>query len=530
MEDKTIAKWMRTGMVLVALLNLGVASVRAASTDISAHQMRTDLFYLGLAILGLAGSLPGLWRRDWRTRGRLWWVVVLTVAAGLAGGLLYVHAWAGGSYVHYDCGLPFPWIKGGAMIEGYRLPETGPVYWGLAWRGLLADLLIWTSVGYALAALVARARQAASGSTPGAANHRRNGWTVGIFLLLLVVLLLAGCGAASESRPQLGASSDVVAGLTVEEYPIVAADVDTPSHFEFLDRIPGDILAHREAWRGFDAVRRVSTLNETLEPFGYRLVAEENAAWHCTFYDLYRRDELLLSDLSHVWPVAVNEKGTDFAFVAENTPNQMPMYLLIRNGDVQALDYGQFLNIPPVYLGDDLLTVESLGDWRFVIKRDGEVVYTYTESEPRADLPVKRLLAWESHWILEVAGKVIVDGESLNDRLDVDEIFHYVIFQGQPLFFFKQRGQVRISYGGETLPLTYDEVVHYRCCEPAVFNIASNEHMLWFYALKDGTWHYVEMGAYDEQPGCRPTVGNGTRPFVPVLRTLCEDVMQRTTS
>jgi hypothetical protein len=190
----------------------------------------------------------------------------------------------------------------------------------------------------------------------------------------LAVLLLAGCGATEELRQQPAASSDPTTALTLEEYPIVSADVDTPSRFEFLDRIPSDILARREVWRGFDAVRRVSTLNETLAPFGYRLVAENNAG----------------------------------------------------------------------------------------------------------------------SWILEV------DGESLTEQLKVDEIFHYVIFQGQPLFFFEQGGQVGISHGGETLPYTYDEVVHYQCCEPAMFNIVSNEHMLWFYALKDEMWHYVEMGVYDE--------------------------------
>jgi len=46
------------------------------------------------------------------------------------------------------------------MVEGYTPPETGPVYWDVAPHSLLADLLIWASVGYALAAVVARARLA----------------------------------------------------------------------------------------------------------------------------------------------------------------------------------------------------------------------------------------------------------------------------------------------------------------------------------------------------------------------------------
>ena len=34
------------------------------------------------------------------------------------------------------------------------------------------------------------------------------------------------------------------------------------------------------------------------------------------------------------------------------------------------------------------------------------------------------------------------------------------------------------------------------CCEPAAFNVAGNETMVWFHALRDGVWYYVEMGVY----------------------------------
>mgnify|MGYP001143051209 FL=1 len=30
-----------------------------------------------------------------------------------------------------------------------------------------------------------------------------------------------------------------------------------------------------------------------------------------------------------------------------------------------------------------------------------------------------------------------------------------------------------------------------------MFNVSGNETMVWFYALRDGVWHYVEAGVYE---------------------------------
>lgn len=311
-------------------------------------------------------------------------------------------------------------------------------------------------------------------------------------------LITAPPSEASTSTPAPLESLTVftAAGLTIEEYAVVSATVDAPKRFEFMDRVPEDVLARRAAWRDFDTERRLSRLNEALAPFDCRLTAEETAEWRGVFYDFYCEDREILSNLRRVWSVSVNASGTDFAFVAENAPNKSPGYLLVQKDTVHPLsDWGY---VVPVYRGDELLTLERLGDGQFAVKQGEEVLYTYRDRGIRADRPIKRLLTEGENWILEARGEVIVNGESLNQRLDVDEIFHYIILQGQPLFFFERGSQVRVSYGGETLPVVYDEVVHYQCCEPAMFNVRSNEHMLWFYALREGIWHYVEIGSYTD--------------------------------
>ncbi|MEJ2208591.1 MAG: hypothetical protein P8129_06085 [Anaerolineae bacterium] len=115
-----------------------------------------------------------------------------------------------------------------------------------------------------------------------------------------------------------------------------------------------------------------------------------------------------------------------------------------------------------------------------------------------AVFPLYYLGSWDGRWVVEANGMLIVDGAVVNQELGYEEVFGCQELNGQPFYFFVEGGKTYLSYGGETLPLAYDDVFHGRCCEPAAFNTAGNEHMVWFYALRDGFWHYVELGAYDD--------------------------------
>ena len=90
----------------------------------------------------------------------------------------------------------------------------------------------------------------------------------------------------------------------------------------------------------------------------------------------------------------------------------------------------------------------------------------------------------------------MIDGRSLNHDRGYDEIFHWQLVKGQPFYLFKKSNRIGVSYAGQVLPYQYDEVIYYRCCEPAMFNVGGNETMVWFHARKGGMWYYVEMGVY----------------------------------
>jgi len=293
-----------------------------------------------------------------------------------------------------------------------------------------------------------------------------------------------------EATPGSPGSGVPAPDLSVEEYPIVAQEVDSPEHLEYLQRISAATLGKRQAWREPSAERVVESANKALEEFGYRL--EPVSSEQVPTYQLYRDDTVIRKGITLFWPVAVNERRGDFALLIEIDHRVKEM---VQRGKVQACDSGPEVCSPPVYYGNDLISTRAEGRETIRLERGDEVLYT-TQVVPHMDDPVKGLWAWDGHWVLEVDGQLIIDGQSLNEELGYDEVFGWALLGGKPFYFFSQGGEVRLSHAGETLPYTYEDVVHYQCCGPAAFNPRYNEDMVWFHALRDGTWHYVEAGVY----------------------------------
>jgi TolB protein len=303
--------------------------------------------------------------------------------------------------------------------------------------------------------------------------------------------------------PPVTAAPGAAAALTVEEYPIVAQGVDTPSHFEYSDRISDTIRMTRAAWREAPAIDAAGA-NAVLARFSYRLVPDGVTAGGIEKYQLCRGETLLLADVTLVGPgigpVAMSASGADFAFLVEAPRGQGVGTYLVRAASAEPWDEPLHAFIRPVFVGDDLVAVErtaTVGE--FLVRRGRDVAYTFTAGDGGVENPVKALWEWEGHWVLEVSGQVFVDGQSLNQQLGYDAVFGWQLVGGQPFYFFQQAGRVGVSYAGTVLPYTYDDVVHYRCCEPAVFNVAGNGTMAWFHALRDGIWYYVEAGVYESQ-------------------------------
>lgn len=297
---------------------------------------------------------------------------------------------------------------------------------------------------------------------------------------------LKATAAQSTSTPSFAEK------LTVDETAVVAADVDTPGHFEFMERISPKVRDRHAVWKYGNPETLVATPNQILAPFGYRL--QQNPILSSYSFQLFKGETLVVDEIAWFSVPTVKADGSDFVMVMDlRTGGQ----LIAVNGTVGKWNAEGFAEEPPVYAGNDLIKAYFEDD-NVVVAANDKIVFK-TPAVFMVANPIKGLYAWEGHWVLEMDGKVFVDGQSLNESLGCAEIFDWHLIMGQPFYFFveKEGSKVGVSYAGSMLPNTYDEVPHYQCCEPAAFNPGFSEHMTWFYGLRNGMWYYVEMGIYE---------------------------------
>jgi hypothetical protein len=293
-----------------------------------------------------------------------------------------------------------------------------------------------------------------------------------------------------------GAAHTGAEHLVIRESPVVAAEVMGPGRFEYNDQLGDELLARIETLRDRSAERSLAQANDALAPFGYRLASRFDADGQKTLYDVYRQNESepLLADLASIWRVSVNASGTEFVLVSENTPGARPPYVLVRNGQVEAWDPGASGLLPPAYVGDALARITATGDptITYQVELGAQVVYTGTAVGVGAYMPLRSFATWDGHWVLEVDDRLIIDGQDIGQAMGYDTTFGFARIGGRSFYFFEQNGLVRISYGDQVLPNAYEVVFHNQCCEASIHNVEAGPDTVWFHALRDGTWYFVE--------------------------------------
>ncbi len=146
----------------------------------------------------------------------------------------------------------------------------------------------------------------------------------------------------------------------------------------------------------------------------------------------------------------------------------------------------------------------------FAIHLGDRPLYSFETVEDTHYREIYQLYAYNGHWILEYKqkdaadkqctvynGTVLLDGISLNAKYNFQEIFSYGYIKDKPFYFLRSSTKTGgIAYAGVVLPLDYDEIQHYLCCEDSGFNPRVYKNMIGFFATKNGALYYVEAGVY----------------------------------
>lgn len=199
--------------------------------------------------------------------------------------------------------------------------------------------------------------------------------------------------------------------------------------------------------------------------------------------------EPVKSTQAEIMAAHATERGAKIAYEI-TAPDGNP--LLESQGELKDLQATVFT----ATTGQPMQTVQLL--------RGGEVIFQTPGGLPSPAVPVQALWTYDGHWALEVlysdettwAGRVFIDGKMVNEEKGYEEAFGLQLLDGKPFFFYKRDGKIGYSYDGDETALGYDEIPHYYCCAETEMNPAPAEKMVAFFAERESTWYYVELGVF----------------------------------
>ncbi|NLG95752.1 MAG: hypothetical protein GX491_00170 [Chloroflexi bacterium] len=264
------------------------------------------------------------------------------------------------------------------------------------------------------------------------------------------ILCIAGCtpaipaaavdsAAASAVPPVVDSAAAEAAGspVTVTEYPLVEQSVDNPTHPGFQERARSAVAAQEAGLLLPGVESALQARNRELAPFGYQL--------------------------------------------APNPRPPFSAYALSYNGRLVDVDIARFWPGPCSGPHPCLLEAERLDGERFTVTAQAGHETGRSRKEPAG----QKALAYTG------TGLPLLDPIPETGGADSLEINH------QPVYFRDSGGQVVLNYAGNDLPNRYDRIAGAGSGDPALYHPGSRENIVWFYALRDGLWYYVEIANHN---------------------------------
>lgn len=250
--------------------------------------------------------------------------------------------------------------------------------------------------------------------------------------------------------------------------------------------------------------------------------SQKAVSWIFRYRDTLHAADFLLLETNYLYHrTFIDSLGLDSRIVATDTPGQPSLALtqmaIASNISIKETHAGKVKSNPDRLEGIDTsdhgvnddaqpptpncgqeLTVLSnklradRENYSIRVQQDNQIIFTIPTLGP--DGGVHSFCEWAGHWVLETQEFVILDGRILNHEYGYDEMFDWRLVAGKPFFFFSQNGFVYLSYDSQTLPVAYDYIPHYGCCEAGYArNPHGNDSLIWFYGARDGVWYYTEL-------------------------------------
>jgi hypothetical protein len=138
------------------------------------------------------------------------------------------------------------------------------------------------------------------------------------------------------------------------------------------------------------------------------------------------------------------------------------------------------------------------------VSSQGDTLLTTSAGMPSPVMPLQGLWTYGRHWALEIlyatpevwTGQIFIDGILTNEDKNYDEAFGFQMLADKPFFFYQRNGIIGISYDGQEAELGYTSIPHYLCCAESILNPIPAENMVAFFAQRNETWYYVELGDF----------------------------------
>jgi hypothetical protein len=301
-----------------------------------------------------------------------------------------------------------------------------------------------------------------------------------------------------SQEPVLELETRQLGELTLEEYRLYPDYLHTPMDMFAMQQALAEPLAlsadRRTTYYELNFTAQLDAANAILAPAGFYLEPQEGT--DDGRLSLFEGETFILQDFRLFGPPTAGtgpDGEPNFAMLIEMLA-QPQGYFLVRKNDILPYDLEKSFWTQPVFVegGMAALGAGKRASSQVQVKLEGETDYTFISSYSK---PQNVLLqSWNGRWVLLVDGLLVIDGEIANPVLGVSEIFNPGLLRGKPFFFFIKEGLTGLSYSGQELDLSYEEVMHNMCCWGGGFNPRMNEDLVWFYARKGGWWYYVELG------------------------------------